>query len=104
MIECIEHLSADLEDLAFSDRKLLGERSVQIPNAIGSQLREIARRIARNIISGIAKAILIQNSPSWRHCGLVITQASFELGTENIRSLIAVGQLRRIIKERQRLS
>jgi hypothetical protein len=60
VIEAIKHLRAYLEYLTFADLELLGEGRVQIGYAIASQVREMTRRIAGNVVTGISEAALIQ--------------------------------------------
>src|SRR5207245_2488291 len=63
----------------------------------------MARCIARNIIPGIGKTILIQDTPS-RLGRVAITQAGRELRANLVRSLIAVSQKSCAVVDRQWLT
>jgi hypothetical protein len=59
MVERVKHLGANLEGFAFTDLEFLGQGSVQVANSVASQIREMSRRIAGNVIAGIREAILV---------------------------------------------
>ena len=60
MIEGVEHFGAHLEDLALADLELLGKRSIEVADAVASQVGEVPGRIAGNVVAGIGETVLIQ--------------------------------------------
>lgn len=103
MIEGIEHFCPHLEGLSLVDFELFGERRIQVTDAIATQSGEVAGRVARNIVTGIAKAILIQNTPSCDR-RVAIAQASGKLRASHVRALIAIDQQSGSIVETQWLA
>jgi len=103
MIECIKHLHTHLQDFAFADRKLLGERSIEVADTVAPQVGKVARRVAGYIVARLPETVLIKDRVSCLG-GLVITQASRKLGADHIRSLVAIHQLPRRVIDGQRLS
>src|ERR1700733_12544550 len=52
----VEELAAKLELHLFADREFLGEREIDVVDAVGTQVREVARRVAGSLVAGIGKA------------------------------------------------
>ena len=60
MIEGIERFGAHLEDLSFADLEFFGQRKIQVADTVATQVGEVPRSIAGNVVAGIGKTILIQ--------------------------------------------
>ena len=60
MIEHVEHLRANLKRLAFVDLEVLSQRMSRLRIPSPRKLREVSRRIARNVVSGVGKTVLIE--------------------------------------------
>src|SRR6185503_19610181 len=86
-----EHLGADLQSGPLADLEFLGQRHVQIADSIATQIREMPRSIARDVITGILETSVIEiGSPRPRR--LMETDAGRKLRADHIRTLIAVDQ------------
>src|SRR5258708_30496954 len=88
-IRHIESLGLDLYLNVFANVELLGERHVEIADSVSPQIREVSRRISRDVVPGVGKAVLIQV----RLLGsgrLLVAQAGPKLGTDHLRPLVAV--------------
>src|SRR3984885_7357357 len=52
----VEELAAKLELHLFADREFLGEREIDVVDAVGTKIGEVARRIAGGLVTGIGEA------------------------------------------------
>src|SRR5262249_55437571 len=103
MIECIKHFGADLEKFALPDLEFLRERRIQVVDPVSSQVGEVPGRVARNIVTRIAKTILLYDTSS-RHSLVSVTQSSGKLGASYIRPLIAISEEPSAVVNSQRCS
>src|SRR5262249_48228827 len=68
-------------------------RQIRIVDAVATQIRKIARRVAGNLIAGITEAVGVQNRLT-RCSGLVIADAGRELWADHVRPLRTIGKSR----------
>src|ERR1700756_3742677 len=93
MVECVEGFGANLQKLILTNLKFLGDRKVQVADIVTSDVREVPGCVAGNIVARITKTLLVQETEiAIRRGHLVVTQASREVRTENLRPGIAVLQ------------
>src|SRR2546422_5359453 len=52
----IKEFAANLEFHALANREFLAEREIGIVDAVAAEIGEVARRVSRNFIAGIAEA------------------------------------------------
>ena len=88
-VEGIEELASDLQLHALSHQERFGESNINILNAIGAQIGEVARRIAGLLIARIRKATQVehagagQGGPVWAH-------STPRIRAHNVRPLVAI--------------
>ena len=84
------------------DGELFRKRKIHVANPVSAQIRKMPWRVARNVVSWIGEAVLVQ---VWGSClgRLVIIDSSRKLRAHHVRSLVSVRQPGVAVDDRNRL-
>src|SRR3984885_4788171 len=95
----VEELAAKLELHLFADREFLGEREIDVVDAVGAKIGEVARRIPGGLGTGSGEARGVEErgiagAVEEIRSGLMVADTGGNLRADHIGTLVAVGESR----------